>query len=111
MIISYSTPGVRIQDDPGDFWSGVLSFLGSKSSAASCRRLWDQHPLVKHHVSQSFYVDDFLAGADTPEDAIKLQFKLRNMLLRGDFDLRKWRSSSQVVIDQIQPDLLEKVPI
>ena len=60
---------------------------------------------------ESFHVDDFLAGAETTEDAITLQRELRNLLLQGGFDLRKWRSSSEHILQQIKPELLEKVPV
>ena len=55
-------------------------------------------------------MDDLLAGADTPEEAVRLHVELRGMLAKGGFDLRKWHSSSQHVLDQIQPDLLEQMP-
>ena len=66
-----------------------------------------QHPKASWHVHHSVYVDDLLAGADTPEAAIQLHDELRIMLL---FDLRKWRSSSDEVLNHINPVLLEKLP-
>ena len=67
-------------------------------------------PDTTWHVNHSFYVDDLLAGADTPEAAIRLHRELRGMLEKGGFDLRKWRSSSDEVLDHINPSLLEKLP-
>ena len=69
-----------------------------------------QHPNASWHVFKSFYVDDLLAGADTLEAALALHKELRSMLTKGGFDLRKWRSSSQEVLDHISPSLLEKIP-
>ena len=48
-----------------------------------------------------FYVDDCLAGADSTQEAMKLHSQLRNLLLKGGFDLRKWRSSSSDVMSTI----------
>ena len=47
------------------------------------------YPLAKRHMTTSFYVDNLLAGANTPEQASQLQQELRALLLRGGFDLRK----------------------
>jgi len=67
-------------------------------------------PNASWHVNHSFYVDDLLAGADTIEAANRLHKELRGMLEKGGFDLRKWRSSSDEVLNHINPSLLEKLP-
>ena len=67
-------------------------------------------PSTSSHVFKLFYVNDLLAGADSAEEAIKLHVGLRSVLAKGDFDLRKWRSSCPHVLSQIDPTLLEKVP-
>ena len=36
-----------------------------------------EHPIAQDHVKTSFYVDDFLAGASTPQEATHLQQQLR----------------------------------
>ena len=71
----------------------------------------DQHQIASSHVLTSFYIEDLLAGANTPGEAISLHHSLRSLLARGGFDLRKWRSSSQEVVEAIEPSLLEKLPI
>ena len=63
--------------------------------------------LAPPHIYNSFYVDNLLAGASTPEEAITLQSQLRSLLLKGGFDLRKWRSNSSQVLDVIPADLHE----
>ena len=63
--------------------------------------------LATPHVYNSFYVDNLLAGAQTPEEAITLQSQHWNLLLKGGFDLRKWRSTSTQVLDAIPKDLNE----
>ena len=62
------------------------------------------------HVSHSFYVDDFLAGADTVDQAVTLFRELREMLSKGGFDLRKWRSNSPNVLKAIPSELQEPLP-
>lgn len=41
------------------------------------------YPNASWHVNHSFYVDDLLGGADTPEAAIRLHQELRSMLDKG----------------------------
>ena len=71
----------------------------------------DDHPIASHHILTSFYVDDFLAGADTAEEALELFHSPRAVLQRGGFNLCKWRSSSPSVLQQIPSDLQEAVPV
>ena len=62
------------------------------------------------HIHNSFYVDDLLAGAEDEDSAVQLCQDLRQVLAKGGFDLRKWRSSSTRVLQHIPPDLQETVP-
>ena len=71
----------------------------------------DSFQLAKLHVFSSMYVDDCLAGADTPQAAIELYKQLRQLLLKGGFDLRKWRSSCKEVLDAIDPSMHDPAPI
>ena len=69
------------------------------------------YPNVTSHIKNSFYVDDFLGGANTIQEAIELFNDLRAILLKGGFNLCKWRTSSSEVLQAIPPELQEKCPI
>ena len=69
------------------------------------------YPNVTKHVKESFYVDDFLGGASTIQEAIQLYQDMRSVLLKGGFNLCKWRSSSTEVLDSIPPHLQEQSPL
>ena len=62
------------------------------------------------HVRNSFYVDDLLGGAESEEKALQLYHDLREILGKAGFQLRKWRSTSAVVLDSIPTELLEPLP-
>ena len=62
------------------------------------------------HIHNSFYVDDLLAGAEDEASAVQLFHELREVLAKGGFDLRKWRSSSTQVLKSIPTELQETVP-
>ena len=66
------------------------------------------YPNVTHHIKTSFYVDDFLGGANTPQEAISLFNNLRAVLIKGGFHLCKWRTSSSTVRQHIPNELQEK---
>ena len=63
------------------------------------------YPMATSHVKTSFYVDDFLTEAATPQDALKLQQQLRDLFLKRVFDLQKWRSNSSAVTEEIPEEL------
>ena len=71
-------------------------------SSSSSKSYW--------HIHNSFYVDDLLAGAEDVASAVQLFQDLRKVLAKGGFDLRKWRSSSTQVLQQIPSELQETVP-
>ena len=59
------------------------------------------------HIKNSFYVDDLL---DDPQTALELYQELREVLLKGGFELKKWRSSSSQVLSSIPTELQELLP-
>ena len=58
-------------------------------------------------VLSKFYVDDCLTGANTEEAAIQLRSELNQLLSKGQFRLRKWRSNSSKVLESIPEELKE----
>lgn len=53
-------------------------------------------------------MDDGLTGADTVSGAVTLQKELQDLFSRGKFQLRKWNSNSQEVLNHIPPDMRER---
>ena len=66
--------------------------------------------LAHYHIHNSFYVDDLLAGSDDEDSALQLHQDLRQVLAKGGFQLRKWRSSSSTVLSHIPAELQEAMP-
>ena len=61
--------------------------------------------LAAPSVYNSFYVNDCLPGAETPDQAINLQRDLYALLQKGGFQLTKWRSNSSTVMTSIPSEL------
>ena len=54
---------------------------------------------------KSFYVDDYLGGADYTEQAIQLQEEMCYLFQIGGFLLHKWNCSDAKVLQRISPEL------
>ena len=54
-------------------------------------------------VRRNFYVDDCLKSVDSVEEAVELASELKNLLVRGGFNLTKWTSNHPAVLEAIPP--------
>ena len=52
-------------------------------------------------VCHDLYVDDCLKSMDSVEEAVRLYAELTDLLGRGGFNLTKWLSKEQAVLDRI----------
>ena len=89
---------------------GVTSspFLATKVLQQVAKDYQAEFPRAAKTIKESFYVDDCLVGTDTVEEAVSLRAELNQLLQKGRMTLRKWRSSSEEVLDSIPPELREK---
>ena len=67
----------------------------------------DKYPEAEAMIKKSFYVDDCLTGANTPEEALQKLQDLCSLVAEGQMVLRKWRSNSTQVLQQIPEKLRE----
>ena len=70
-----------------------------------------EFPLASEAVYKSFYVDDGLTGADTIDEALKLQKELQTLFSRAGFLLRKWNTSELAVLKHIPANLRDSSTI
>ena len=66
-----------------------------------CKRNEGDYLKAAEEVRENMYMDDYVGGEDTTEDAIKLQRDMTEMMTRGGFRLTKWASNSDEVMQQI----------
>ena len=52
-------------------------------------------------VQQNFFMDDFLKSFRTPQEVIEIYQKVRDILIKGEFNLTKWITSDDEVKSQI----------
>ncbi|KAK9736432.1 Pao retrotransposon peptidase [Popillia japonica] len=55
-------------------------------------------PRVINIIKSDFYMDDLITGTDTLEDAVYLKHQISDVLQRGCFPLRKWRSNEKEIL-------------
>ena len=100
-----SSPDESLQD----YRMTRCTFGVSASSFAAVRQnavqLALKFPQVLRVVTNSFYVDDGLTGANTVPEAVSLQQQLQQAFAAGGFTLHKWNSSDPAVLQHISTEL------
>ena len=91
---------------------GVVSspFLATQVLRQLANDYEDEFPHAAAIIRSSFYVDDCLTGAGSLQEALELREALNTLLSKAKMTLRKWRSNSQELKQQIPEELLEKEP-
>ncbi|XP_054279112.1 uncharacterized protein LOC128997498 [Macrosteles quadrilineatus] len=110
-----SAPCEIPRNSPPNFISHTVSLHSSNDVdlQSSLQRFWTQEELPNRQkkteevLRTQTYVDDIITGADTEETALKLQDQLVNLLRRGGFELRKWVSNSDRLLQAFPKEHLE----
>ena len=100
-----STP--QLQDEEVDIWHCLFSIAGQRVLHQMADDHQDKYPEAAAMVKKSFYVDDCLTGANTPEEALQKLQNLCSLIAEGQMVIRKWRSNSTQVLQQIPEKLRE----
>ena len=87
------------------FGVSASSFVANMCVKQNAIDLESEYPCAAKQVHTSFYVDDYLGGADSSQEAVKLQLDMHALFKRGGFLLRKWSSSDPSVLKRIPKDL------
>nr|XP_040241612.2 uncharacterized protein LOC120961699 isoform X1 [Anopheles coluzzii]XP_049461104.1 uncharacterized protein LOC125906417 isoform X1 [Anopheles coluzzii]XP_049463243.1 uncharacterized protein LOC120950902 isoform X1 [Anopheles coluzzii]XP_049464286.1 uncharacterized protein LOC125907234 isoform X1 [Anopheles coluzzii] len=76
------------------------SFLATRTLLQLVQDEGSNYPLASRAI-RNFYVDDFIGGASSVEEAIQLRSELTGMMLKGGFPLRKWTSNRLEVLQEL----------
>ena len=87
------------------FGVSASSFAANMSVKQNAHDFAMTYPLAFEAVSQGFYVDDGLTGADTVEGAINLHKQLQDLFDQAKLLLRKWNSNEPQVLQHISPEI------
>ena len=88
---------------------GVTSspFLATQVLRHAANLYKDEFPEAFNIILHHLYVDDFIAGAATEEDAIRIRRQLNDLLQHPFMTLRKWRTNSPALLHTIPADIRE----
>ncbi|KAG6446975.1 uncharacterized protein LOC115441446 [Manduca sexta] len=62
----------------------------------------NEFPLAKHRVLSDFYMDDFMSGGQSVNEAVEINEQMSTMLKRGGFQLQKWMSNNNKLMNIIK---------
>ncbi|XP_058817191.1 uncharacterized protein LOC131680497 [Topomyia yanbarensis] len=80
------------------------SFFATRTLQQLANDEGDSYPLAGPAVRKSFYIDDFIGGAQSITEAIQLRTELSELLAKGGFPLRKWTSNQLSVLAGLSSD-------
>lgn len=70
------------------------SYLATRCMQQLAQDEGEVYSRAKEALLRDFYVDDFIGGADSEEEALLLRQELEQLLPKGGFRLRKWVSNA-----------------
>lgn len=85
------------------YGTASASFLSIRCLKQLAIEFRDKYPESARIVENDFYVDDLLTGADSIDEVIQLQREITEILNSGQFELRKWSSNDETILEKLQP--------
>ena len=85
------------------FGVNASPFLAIATVHAHVNKYKEMSPYAVEEILQNMYVDDCLTRADTVDSTLKLQQEMSEIMMTGVFNLTKWASNSELVMDAIDP--------
>lgn len=94
------------------YGTACAPYQATRSLVQLAKEEGSEFPIGARILTEDFYVDDTLSGADTIDEAIKCQHQLKALLAKGGFHIHKWCSNSKEFIECIPLEDREKqVPL
>ncbi|XP_055918311.1 uncharacterized protein LOC129950394 [Eupeodes corollae] len=94
-----------------EYWLTVVTFgltaspfVAVRSVIETARLAKENYPKAAKAIEEDFYIDDCTTGAHTVKEAIKLAKEIDTILKGAKFELRKWKSNSNAVIQAMDSE-------
>ncbi|KAL0803329.1 hypothetical protein ABMA28_017183 [Loxostege sticticalis] len=99
------------RDAPPTEYRMTSLIFGATSSPATAiyvkdrnaREAAETHPEAAEAIERNHYMDDYIQSFETEEQAVKIAREVRDVHLQAHFELRKWTSNSDAVLQQLDP--------
>ncbi|XP_065094714.1 uncharacterized protein LOC135715326 [Ochlerotatus camptorhynchus] len=83
---------------------GPSSYLATRTLQQLAEDEGAAYPNGGPALKKNFYVDDFIGGAQSVEETIRLRTELDELLKKGGFELRKWTSNRLEVLQGLNDE-------
>ncbi|XP_025836570.1 uncharacterized protein LOC112906526 [Agrilus planipennis] len=83
------------------YGTAAASFLATRCLNQLALEHENQFPLESHLIKNDFYMDDLLTGSNSETELMAIQGNISKILKSAGFELCKWTSNSQTVIENI----------
>ena len=87
------------------YGTAPASFIAQKCLVTIADSCENEMPEVARAIKENFYMDDLNVGTESEEKLIELGKKIRAILLKYGFSLRKFASNSRAFLDSIPSEL------
>ncbi|XP_037048457.1 uncharacterized protein LOC119082906 [Bradysia coprophila] len=104
-----ATPIKEYQLTTATFGTAAAPFMATRTLRQIADDAKTEYPLAEHLIKNDFYVDDFISGSNSLENAIKEKDEVIKALQSGGMTLRKWTSNDQAFLRTIPDEQTEKV--
>lgn len=114
-IVFRNDPAEPIQDfslSRLTFGTSCAPFIAIRSVNQLAEEEKSNHPEAANVIFNDAYVDDVISGGDDVQTVQTLQKSLSEMMKKGGFELKKWSSNDNAVLEQIpESDRVVKIPV
>ncbi|XP_073956419.1 uncharacterized protein [Choristoneura fumiferana] len=86
------------------FGTSSAPYLAVKSLMQVAKDEGHNYPLAVERVERDFYMDDLMSGCEHEDEAIEIYKQMTALLLKGGFELQKWTSNSESMIERIRQE-------
>lgn len=83
------------------FGTSSAPFLAIRAVTQLAETHRDKYPEAAEVILKDAYVDDVLSGGDDVETAKRLQREVANIMKAGGFELKKWASNINEILEQV----------
>jgi predicted alpha/beta hydrolase family esterase len=83
------------------YGTSPASFLATRCLCELAVRGQEEFPKASDALLSNFYVDDYLGGAPTIEEAKRTREQITALLATAGFPIRKWCSSNNEIMESI----------
>lgn len=83
------------------FGTSAAPYLAVKSLQQIALDEGMEFPLASSRVLNDFYIDDYMTGCQTVAEGIKVYQQSKELLSRAGFQLQKWSTNSEALLDQM----------